>query len=159
MPLDRVNGELVPAFGPHDMPIPPNSRWRDTKYFSGARQHAVMVFQKEAKINRVGLNPRINDDDWFAQTYHRLGMIIFFFQKLIPVRKNRVFSEAVIQEKFHAVPTRIPIEELRDMTVTGMWPFVPEVLVHMPVKGRIDFLPLPPNVGGATRTASGLILP
>jgi hypothetical protein len=129
MPLDRINGEMIPAFGQHDLPIPANGKWRETPWFDFARREAIKVFMKEAKLNRSSIKARIDDDDWFAQTYAKQGRMVFFFQKLIPIRKSRAFSTAVIEERFHwTVVTFLP-DELRELTMMGLWPFVPEMVL------------------------------
>jgi hypothetical protein len=157
MPFDREKGEFVPLLGQHDMPIPPNSKWRETKYYRLARAQAIKVFLADAKKSRTAINASLCDDDWFCQTYHSQGVVLFYFQKLIRHRE-KAFSTAVVRERYVPVPIRIPLDELREMTVTGMWPFVPQVMLYVPQDGVIDFLPLTGD-GPAPAKTSSLILP
>jgi hypothetical protein len=123
MALDRKNGEFIAKFGRHDMPIPPNDFWRDSPFFAEAHNQAIDVFWKTARKNRAPMNPRIDDDDWFAQTYADKGILVFWFQKRIG-RRNGVHGHLTPTTFHHPVVVTFPEETLRQLIAMGKWPSI-----------------------------------
>lgn len=145
-PLNREQGELQTDLGPHDLPIPPNHKWGNTPFFDGAAQMAIESFHKTAEANRTHTHSRIDDDDWFAQEYHRAGRLVFFFQRRILIRKRLhdlegndigldVHDPGVVRTVFPIGGIRMsfPPEALGDLVSRGLWP--PMVLSRMPAIG------------------------
>jgi hypothetical protein len=132
------NGEIHPDYGPADL-VAPNSKWRDTIYFDGARRRAVESFLNEAKRQRTSVASHIDDADWMVQEYHRQGRLVFLFQKQMQVRtqsaivtgKDRVGGGLQWATKFHWAPIPLGSEHLRELILCGMWPSIvitPEIM-------------------------------
>jgi hypothetical protein len=116
MPLDRINGEVIEAFGKHTR-IAPLAKWADTAFWKAACQAAEDGFRKAGCAIAI----TFDEQSVLVQEYHDKDTVIFIFCRRVPV-SNFKKDMWGLKELYRVVPILFTQTQRNELVMSGRWP-------------------------------------